>query len=87
MNAKWLVGLGMLVGCATGAVVGGYAQPMPGAPGARRWQQFCERHKGLGAVEEINQAVAYRGNEGWELVTASVDQNWGVAVCFKRPVL
>ncbi len=87
----------VLVGCAVGATMPRLAaQSFPTNPSAQRWEQFCERIGGLSgdgsaaARERLNQTLAARGNEGFELVAASFEQRnqaWSeLHVCFKRPL-
>ena len=98
-----LVLAGLLLGCGAGAAAthqavaqsassSGPAGPMgptgPAGPtGAARWQQYCEELRQN--PQELNQVLAQRGAEGWEL--AAMPFSWTGssftgAICFKRPV-
>lgn len=98
-----LVLAGLLLGCGAGAAATHQAvaqAPVPApalapagaqaAPpgGGVRWQQYCEELRQ--SPGELNQLLAQRGAEGWELAAMPFSwtgQGFTGGVCFKRPQL
>lgn len=78
----------VLVGCAVGATMPRLAaQSFPSNSTAPLWEQVCDR---VQADDDdgggVNQRLALRGNEGFELVTAAYASPYTeMWVCFKRP--
>ncbi|MFT3924295.1 MAG: hypothetical protein QM778_17295 [Myxococcales bacterium] len=89
LSKNWIFVVGVLIGCAVGAVVGVRAEDKQIAfkpvTSFTPWQQFCHRHAGLGFMDEANEEIVKYGSQGWELVSASVDYHSGLVHCYKRP--
>jgi hypothetical protein len=95
-----LVLAGLLLGCGAGAAAtrhavaqapaapaGAYTSQASPAPTGPTWQQYCEDLRPT--PQELNQLLAQRGAEGWELAAMPVTwtgQGFTGGICFKRPV-
>jgi hypothetical protein len=88
MKASVLVLLGVVVGCAAGAVglapTATRAQPAPGAIA-----QYCTDTGDFNDTEALDRLVRQAGKEGWELIGVYRPSPVGAThldyVCFRRP--
>jgi hypothetical protein len=78
-----LIGCVFLVGCVTGGIGSQFVSP-PARAGTtpQRWEYICAEAP---SVADLNQA----GRNGWELVTATLENGTtfaGPTLCLKRPL-
>lgn len=89
MKASVLVLVGLVVGCAAGAVGVGLAPTQAQTAGPVAIMQYCTDTGDFNDTEALDRLVRQAGKEGWELIGVYRPSPVGAThldyVCFRRP--